>query len=181
MVTVPGPAGGKVNGTRVRWAELRPAERARLVAPDGGSMLLAVRGDGGPFTAWSSVFTRASERIRDWYEPRFPHVNPHRLRHSFAVQTLERLVSGHYAQAAQLAADAGQDGALALYLSKADPMMVLRDLMGHSSVLTTEKYLNRLDMTRIYREARERAGRASVPAGHPAGADGVPAVKAVGA
>ena len=181
MVTVPGPAGGKVNGTRVRWAELRPAERARLVAPDGGSMLLAVRGDGGPFTAWSSVFTRASERIRDWYEPRFPHVNPHRLRHSFAVQTLERLVSGHYAQAAQLAADAGQDGALALYLSKADPMMVLRDLMGHSSVLTTEKYLRRLDMTRIYREARERAGRASVPAGHAAGPGGVPAAEAAGA
>jgi integrase len=150
--------GGKVNGTRVRWAELRPAERRRLVAPDGGSMVLAVRGDGGPFTAWSSVFTRASERIRDWYEPRFPHVYPHRLRHTFAVQTLERLVIGYYAQAAQLAADAGRDAALALYLSKADPMMVLRDLLGHSSVLTTEKYLHRLDMTRIYRDARQLAG-----------------------
>ena len=29
---------------------------------------------------------------------------------------------------------------------------------GHSSVLTTEKYLRRLDTTRIYREAYERAG-----------------------
>jgi hypothetical protein len=81
VVTDAGPAGGKVNGTRVRWAELRPAERARLVAPDGGSMVLAVRGDGGPFTAWPSVFTRTSDRVRDWYEPRFPQVNPHRLRH----------------------------------------------------------------------------------------------------
>lgn len=181
LVTEPGPAGGKVNGTRVRWAELRPAERARLVAPDGGSMLLAVRGDGGPFTAWSSVFTRVSGRVREWYEPRFPHVFPHRLRHTFAVRTLERLVSGHYAQAAQLAADAGQDGALALYLSKADPMMVLRDLLGHSSVLTTEKYLHRLDMTRIYREARERAGCGSGQAARAADAAGVPAAEAVGA
>jgi hypothetical protein len=38
--------------------------------------------------------------------------------------------------------------------------MVLRDLLGHSSVLTTEAYLRRLDMTRIYRNAYERAGQA---------------------
>ncbi len=38
-------------------------------------------------------------------------------------------------------------------------MMVLRDLLGHSSVVTTEAYLRRLDMTRIYADAYERAGR----------------------
>ena len=173
VVTGAGPDSGRVNGARVRWARLRPAERARLAGPDGGSMLLAVRGDGGPFTAWSSVFTRTSQRVRDWYEPRFPHVYPHRLRHTFAVQTLERLVSGHYARAAQLAAGTGQDAALALYLAAADPMMVLRDLLGHSSVLTTEKYLHRLDMTRIYQEARQRYGRAGETAGyHAAGGRG---------
>ena len=32
------------------------------------------------------------------------------------------------------------------------------NLLGHSSVLTTEKYLRRLDTTRIYREAYEQAG-----------------------
>jgi hypothetical protein len=53
----------------------------------------------------------------------------------------------------------GPDAALALYLAKADPMMVLRDLLGHSSVVTTEAYLRRLDMTRIYADAYERAGR----------------------
>jgi hypothetical protein len=76
---------------------------------------------------------------------------------TFAVQTLERLVSGYYAQVAQLAADAGPDAALALYLSKADPMMVLRDLLGHSSVLTTEKYLHQL--SGIASGGRETAGQ----------------------
>jgi integrase len=163
MVTEPDAAGGRVNGRRVRWDKLRPAERLRLVAPGGGSCLLAVRADGGPFTAWESVFTRASDRIRRRFEPRFPHVHPHRLRHTFALATLERLVSGYYAQAAGLVAATGRgggpDAALALYLAKADPMMVLRDLLGHSSVVTTEAYLRRLDMTRVYADAYERAGR----------------------
>jgi len=83
----------------------------------------------------------------------------------FALATLERLVSGYYAQAAGLVAATGSgrgpDAALALYLAKADPMMVLRDLLGHSSVVTTEAYLRRLDMTRIYADAYERAGRAA--------------------
>jgi integrase len=78
------------------------------------------------------------------------------------MATLERLVGGYYQQAAQLAADTGGDAALRLYLARADPLMVLRDLLGHSSVRTTEHYLSRLDMTRIYRDAYERAGR---PAG----------------
>jgi len=103
------------------------------------------------------VFERTADRIRK-SEPRFPHVHPHRLRHTFSIRTLEQLVSGHYRQAARLVADTGPDAALAFYLSKADPLMVLRDLLGHSSVLTTEKYLRRLDTTRIYREAYERAG-----------------------
>jgi hypothetical protein len=46
-----------------------------------------------------------------------------------------------------------RNAALVFYLSKADPLLVLRDLLGHSSVLTTEKYLKRLDTTRIYRDA----------------------------
>ena len=76
--------------------------------------------------------------------------------------SLEYLVSGHYRQAAEVAqaTDRGQgpDAALMLYLTKADPLLVLRDLLGHSSVLATEKYLRKLDTTRIYREAWERSG-----------------------
>jgi integrase len=167
LVSDPGPDGGRVNGRRVKWASLTAAERLRLVAPSGGSCLLAVRADGGSFTAWESVFTRASKRIRARFEPRFPLVHPHRLRHSMAIATLERLVGGFYVQAVQLAAatgggagtdaGAGPDAALALYLAKSDPLMVLRDLLGHSSALTTEAYLRRLDMTRIYADAYEQA------------------------
>jgi hypothetical protein len=81
-----------------------------------------------------------------------------------AMRTLEFLVSGYYRQAASLVAvtatgtAAGPDAALALYLTKADPLMVLRDLLGHSSVITTEAYLRRLDTTRIYADAYEQAG-----------------------
>ncbi len=75
-----------------------------------------------------------------------------------AMRTLEYLVTGHYRQAAKLVKATDADAALVFYLSKADPMLVLRDLLGHSSVLTTEKYLRRLDTTRIYREAYEQAG-----------------------
>ena len=108
LVTEPGPEGGRVNGRKVRWASLTAGERRRLVAPDGGSCLLAVRSDGGPFTAWETVLSRVSHRIRAQFEPRFPLVHPHRLRHSMAMATLERLVSGFYVQAAQLAAWRGR-------------------------------------------------------------------------
>jgi hypothetical protein len=57
------------------------------------------------------------------------------------MRTLEYLVTGHYRRAAKLVRDTDADAALVFYLSKADPLLVLRDLLGHSTVLTTEKYL----------------------------------------
>ncbi|WP_329370973.1 hypothetical protein [Streptomyces sp. NBC_01483] len=71
------------------------------------------------------------------------------------MTTLERLVRGYYQRAAQLVVDTDGDNAMALYLTKADPLLVLRDLMGHASVATTQAYLHLLDTQRIFREAYE--------------------------
>jgi integrase len=145
--------GAFLNGERRSWRKLRPAERLRLVAPDGSSPLLGLQSSGKPFVDWATVFRRTSARIRDRFEPRFPTVAPHRLRHSMAMATLEWLVTGYYQRAAALAADTGDDAAMALYLTRNDPMLILRDLLGHQSVLSTELYIARLDVTRIYRDA----------------------------
>ena len=53
---------------------------------------------------------------------------------------------------------------MALYLTKADPLMILRDLLGHSSVTTTELYLSKLDTTRVFREVYEYADNRARPA-----------------
>ncbi|HAG60127.1 MAG TPA: integrase, partial [Arthrobacter bacterium] len=59
---------------------------------------------------------------------------------------------------AQLAIDADGNDALALYLTKADPLLILRDLLGHASAATTQAYLHLLDTQRIYKDAYETAG-----------------------
>lgn len=154
----PNYQGARINGVRRRWHTLTPQERVRLVAPGGGSALLAVQAGGRPFLDWATVLRRTAARIRERYEPGFPHVHPHMTRHSFAMATLERLVRGYYQQAAQLVLDVGADDAMALYLTKADPLLVLRDLLGHTSAATTQAYLHLLDTQRIYREAYTDAG-----------------------
>ncbi|MEV1172127.1 hypothetical protein [Nonomuraea sp. NPDC049784] len=160
-VTNPDWEGGTINGTRLPWRSLKPAERLRLVAPGGGSCLLAVQSRGAPFVDWDTVFRRASRRIRARFEPRFPIVSSHRLRHTFAMRTLELLTRGYYQQAAALVAATDANAGLALYLTKSDPWQVLRDLLGHSSVTTTQVYIRRLDATRIFKQAYEQAGWAA--------------------
>ncbi|MFD9690190.1 site-specific integrase [Kitasatospora sp. NPDC059088] len=158
-VTAPDWEGGKVNGRRVSWRKLTLSERLRLVTPEGTPAIIALQSDGTPFTDWATTFRRTSERIRRDYQPRFPTVGPHVIRHTMAMATLELLVKGYYQQAAALVAKTGEDAALALYLTKADPLLVLRDLLGHSSVTTTEIYIQRLDVQRIYQDLYTAAGR----------------------
>ncbi|MCL7429164.1 site-specific integrase [Streptomyces sp. YS415] len=159
FVTDADQRGGRVNGVRVQWSSLVPDERRRLVAPEGGSMLLSVWGQGRPFTGWSTVFARTSDRIRERYEPRFPHVNPHRLRHTMAMATMARLMRGWYEQAARQFRDTDDDAALAHYLRTQEPLLILRDLLGHTSSLTTEAYLHRLDVLRLFTSLYRRVGK----------------------
>ncbi|MEU4080042.1 hypothetical protein DEJ45_33035 [Streptomyces venezuelae] len=155
IVEQPDWEGAFLNGERRSWRKLRPAERLRLVTPEGGSALVGLQSSGKPFVDWATVFRRTSARIRERFEPRFPTVAPHRLRHSMAMATLEWLVTGYYQRAAALAAGSGDDAAMALYLTRNDPMLILRDLLGHQSVPSTELYIARLDVTRIYRDANK--------------------------
>ena len=149
QVSEPDLLGGRINGRRVRWSSLRVGERRRLVGPGGGTALLAARADGAPFTDWEYVFQVASQRCRR-FEPRFPVVTPHTLRHSFAVHTLRQLVQGHLTDSAKLLGVCGADPAWALALRAQDPLLVLRDLLGHASVSTTEIYLRLIDVTRLF-------------------------------
>lgn len=162
MVTRPDRQGGRINGVRRLWETLSPDERRRLIAPSGSSCLLALQDNGAPFTAWGQIFARTSSRIRTRYEPRFPNVHPHLLRHTFAIRTLEYLVTKHYADIARTIKDPSVDAAWVRYLSTADPLLVLRDLLGHTTVAMVEVYLSCLDTTRIYRDAYEGAAAGSI-------------------
>ncbi|MGW6413836.1 site-specific integrase [Streptomyces sp. NPDC055055] len=163
IVEEPDWEGAFLNGERRSWRKLRPAERLRLVTPEGGSALVGLQSSGKPFVDWATVLRRTSARIRERFEPRFPTVAPHRLRHSMAMATLEWLVTGYYQRAAALVAGTEDDAAMALYLTRNDPMLILRDLLGHQSVLSTELYIARLDVTRIYRDAYKDTSSAPDP------------------
>jgi site-specific recombinase XerD len=83
QVTDPDARGGRINGIRRSWESLIPVERRRLVAPEGGSCLLAVKGDGGPFTAWATVadqgFTGGIADLRRGQLAQFWMAGPHWL------------------------------------------------------------------------------------------------------
>ena len=138
MVSEADAAGGRVNGRRVRWEQAAArrsgggwsARRAGRAcwrsAPTAGRSPRGRACSPGPRTGSGSVSSRGS-----------------RMSTRTGCGTLSlwprwrRLVGGYYAQAAGLVTATGTgdgpDAALALYLAKADPMMVLRDLLGHSS------------------------------------------------
>jgi site-specific recombinase XerD len=156
-VSEAGPLGGRVNGRRVRWCHVSLGERRRLVAPDGGPALWALSAAGAPLDDWEYVFRAATARCRR-SEPRFPQVTPHMLRHCFAVHTLRWLTRTQLATVAKLMDVAGGDPQWALALRSQDPLLILRDLLGHASVATTEVYLNLVDTARLFADTELGVG-----------------------
>jgi site-specific recombinase XerD len=138
--------GGRVEGRLVRWATVDVHARARLIE-DGVAVTWALSAAGGPMVDWSDVFDRATERCR-MFDPGFPRVTPHTLRHTFAVHTLRRLVSQTVRRVREHEADPALD-ILAGYWRVHDPLLALRDLLGHASVTTTQVYLHAIDPTRL--------------------------------
>lgn len=156
--------GARIDGERRSWSEVTLEERSRLVEPEGGSCLLALQSTGAPFRALGTVLRRAAAQITLKFDGKFPHVRPHMLRHTFAMNTLEHLVRGYYDAVAKVSSRTNQNAALALYMTRQDPLLVLRDLLGHSSVTTTQLYLDRLDTRRIFADAFESAESATLTA-----------------
>lgn len=138
--------GARIEGRFVRWATVDIHARARLIE-NGAALTWPLSSDGGPMVDWSDVFARATERCRA-FEPGFPRVTPHSLRHTFAVHTLRRLVSQTVRRVREHQDDPALD-VLAGYWRIHDPLLALRDLLGHASVTTTQVYLHAIDPTRL--------------------------------
>lgn len=154
VVEDPNERSGLVNGRRVNWASLSITQRRRLVAPDGGSALLFVRSNGTAVEvdAWRGVFDAASTRCRT-FDARFPRVTPHMLRHTFALETLRSLTLNAMKRANRLADASGADPLLMSVLRRNDPLLIVRDMLGHQSLKTTELYLRLQGVTGVLTEA----------------------------
>lgn len=83
---------------------------------------------------WNQLFADARERVRHSghrdQPPRHVHVTPHTMRHSYAVRMLAALMK----EGRQRAGDP--------YLLLANPVLTVKELLGHASVKTTMHYLH---------------------------------------
>jgi site-specific recombinase XerD len=151
LVTDPEPTRGRVDGRVKSWASLNKRDRVRLVLPDGSSPLLALqstRRAGAPLLRWNSVFAEATRRCQV-VEPNFPRVTPHMLRHTFAVHMLSWLQARIKATVERQGRAPGF-ALVAPLVRMMDPLLTLRNLLGHASVTTTEVYLQKINAARVY-------------------------------
>jgi len=134
-----------------RWAsvsldEITPDERRRLVLCDAGGAPLAPAalwltevGQAVAPNTWEVAFARASRRCHAAGIP--IDVTPHQLRHTFSVEMLALLVRDRRDKAGAGTGDVSGD-AYRMMLDEA--LQELRRMLGHASLATTYRYLNRL-------------------------------------
>ncbi|MGW9642431.1 tyrosine-type recombinase/integrase [Streptomyces albidoflavus] len=146
-----GPLGGWVRAASgqwlsVRWADLSPDERMRLVEVDeSGARLgplalwLSERGTPMALNSWEYTFARACERTAAAGMP--VECSPHTCRHTFAVHMLTQLVRGQIAAMRSGEADLRM-GAYQRVMG--DPLRILQRLLGHSYISSTYVYLDSL-------------------------------------
>jgi site-specific recombinase XerD len=135
------------SGRQIATDALTPDERSRIVIcrADGSPSRPAVLwltevGQPVQPNSWEVTFSRASRRCTD---AGFPlRVNPHQLRHSFAVHMLALLVQRRIKQASDPSgASTAMDGYRRLI---GDPLQQVQRLLGHASLATTYIYLDHI-------------------------------------
>jgi integrase len=121
----------------VRFTNQNRAQAVRVL--DDGTidpLALFVSRSGLPpgLERWNQLFADARERVRHSGDrdrpPRHVHVTPHTMRHSYAVRILAALMK----EGRQRAGDP--------YLLLANPVLTVKELLGHASVQTTMHYLH---------------------------------------
>jgi site-specific recombinase XerD len=149
---------GRIDGHLRRWKTVSVEHRERMVCEDGTSPLLWLTAAGSPLLIWDNVFREATARCRR-FEPDFPRVMPHTLRHPFAVHMLRWLLERAVTAVARKRVETGTD-LYAGWWRLHDPLRVLQQLMGHSQVTQTEHYLDAIDATQLYAEAADELDHA---------------------
>ena len=109
---------------------------------DFGSLWLGEGGSPLSTSAWNWIFSAASDRLRKSSDLAV-HITPHVLRHTYAVYTLNNMISGVLGIRTRRR-----------YLDRrseiyerliGDPLYTLQRLLGHRDIKTTYKYLNYVD------------------------------------
>jgi site-specific recombinase XerD len=134
------------DGGTIPFAALTPDERGRLVicgddgAPlDPAALWLTEIGLPVQPNSWEAAFARASSRCT---AAGFPlRVNPHQLRHTFAVHMLAMLIQHRLRETAGHDPASGADGYRRLL---GDPLQQVQRLLGHASLTTTYIYLDHI-------------------------------------
>jgi len=121
----------------VRFTNAQRAQAVRLLDDgtiDPLALLVSRRGLPPGIERWNRLFTDGRVRVRKAAHPDQPprhvHVTPHTLRHSFAVRMLAALMKE------------GRDRAGDPYFLLANPVLTVKELLGHASVQTTHHYLH---------------------------------------